>query len=152
MNPACKFAGGIRELHAAPIKIAIYRWENLNLNKKIETTFKNRFTVCGPYTYQGLSNQTTFRRDLKWCYGTFNEKWSRHMYSIVVPGIRRGRSDRPPADWPPFRPGGLQPPCIFRSENYSNNLLSLTIKKFKNTCKNCYISDIELPVTDYWPR
>ncbi len=34
LNPACKFAGGIRELHAAPIMLAIYRRENLNLNLK----------------------------------------------------------------------------------------------------------------------
>ncbi len=25
LSPACKFAGGIRELHAAPIMLAIYR-------------------------------------------------------------------------------------------------------------------------------
>jgi hypothetical protein len=46
----------------------------------------------------------------------------------TVPGIRRGRSDRPPADWPPFRPGGRQPPYIFSSENYLDSLLSLSIK------------------------
>ncbi len=32
LSPACKFAGGIRELHGAPIMLAIYRWVNLNLN------------------------------------------------------------------------------------------------------------------------
>ncbi len=29
-----KVAGGIRELHAASIMLAIYRWKNLNLNFK----------------------------------------------------------------------------------------------------------------------
>jgi hypothetical protein len=36
LSTDCKVAGGIRELHAAPIMLAIYRWESLNFN------FKNR--------------------------------------------------------------------------------------------------------------
>ena len=31
LSPARKFAGGIRELQAAPIAFAIYRWDYLNL-------------------------------------------------------------------------------------------------------------------------
>jgi hypothetical protein len=50
LSPACKFAGGIRELQAAPSMSAIYRRENLHLNLKIETTFKNLFTIRGIYT------------------------------------------------------------------------------------------------------
>jgi hypothetical protein len=34
LNPACKFAGGIRELHAAPIMLAIYPLRELNFKFK----------------------------------------------------------------------------------------------------------------------
>ncbi len=37
--PLEQMACGIRELHATPIMLAIYRWENLNLNLKNRDDF-----------------------------------------------------------------------------------------------------------------
>jgi hypothetical protein len=59
--PFDPFACGNRELHATPNMLAIYRWENFFPNKKMMARLKIPFTICGPYTYQGLSNNTTFR-------------------------------------------------------------------------------------------
>ncbi len=42
--------------------LAIYRWENLIQKKKQNGgEFKILFTIRGFYTYEGLSNYTTFR-------------------------------------------------------------------------------------------
>jgi hypothetical protein len=38
----------------------VYRSDNLNINSKKETSFINLFTICDPYTHQGLSSHTTF--------------------------------------------------------------------------------------------
>ncbi len=59
--PFDPFACGNRELHATQSMLAIYRWENFFSNKKMAASLKNPFTIRGPYTYQDLSNNTTFR-------------------------------------------------------------------------------------------
>jgi len=60
--PFDPFACGNRELHATPSMSAIYRWENVIYNKiKMAARLKISFTIRGSYTYQGLSNNTTFR-------------------------------------------------------------------------------------------
>ncbi len=59
--PFDPFACGNRELHATPSMLAIYRWESFFSNKKMAVRLKIPFTIRGPYTYQGPSNNTTFR-------------------------------------------------------------------------------------------
>jgi hypothetical protein len=59
--PFDPFACGNRELHARPSMLAIYRWENLYSNKKMAARLKIPLNIRGPYTYQGPSNNNTFR-------------------------------------------------------------------------------------------
>jgi hypothetical protein len=59
--PFDPFACGNRELHATQSMLAIYRWENFFSNKKMAARLKIPFTIRGPHTYRGLSNNTTFR-------------------------------------------------------------------------------------------
>jgi hypothetical protein len=59
--PFDPFACGNRELHATPIMLAIYRWSTSFQIKKMAARLKIPITIRGPYTYQGPSNNTTFR-------------------------------------------------------------------------------------------
>ncbi len=70
--PLEAIACGICELHATPIMIAIYWWENLILNFKNVGKFKN--SVYHPrFLYSWKSIQPHhFKANLIWCDGTFN--------------------------------------------------------------------------------
>jgi hypothetical protein len=88
--PLEQIAGGICELHATPIMLAIYRLEDLikklkNTGKFLNYVYPRRFLYpWGPF------EPYHFQADLIWCNGTFKKReitqWSQQYEILQLPG------------------------------------------------------------------